>query len=459
MNSHPISIQTRLVLLVLATVLLPGLLAAYSCYLSALRDTGEVFDAQLAQFTQNLIILANHTDHDADHVNTEALPPKVHKFQPTLAFQIWNINKEYPDYPVVLLTSDNMATMSAAERPAEGFSTRDWQGKPWRFYRQRDTQRSLDVFVGQYADVREEIARDIAWHNVSPFLVGIPFLAFFSFLSIRFGLRPLTKLTDSLSRLSPVQLHPVTMHDAPKEVATVLIALNNLLSRVTNAMNNERRFTADASHELRTPLAALQAQIQTAQLSGNENERRECLIKALRAAERMNHLIAQLLILSRLDEQTAPIGFDRVDLTALTRENCALLGSRAFAKNIDLSFHSNPCPAISGSADMLGILLRNLLDNAIRYTPDGGHVEVALRYTDSKQVELEISDSGKGVAEEQLTQLGQRFNRITHNTAEGVGLGLSIVQRIGEIHGIEIKFSRAPALGGLSIVAQFPPAL
>ena len=447
------SIQTRLTLLTLCTVLLFGLIAGYASYGNALHEVDEIFDAQLAQFAQNLMVVATHTDGDADYEQTEPMPPHAHKYQQTLAFQVWNTNKSYPR---LLLRSNNLANMTSTQMPAEGYSSGEWQGEHWHYYRQRDEQRGFDVLVGQNDQARNEMAQKVAWHNVFPFLFGLPLLALFVILAIRFGLQPLRKLTDSLRQLSPVQLQPVTMHDTPMEIAPVVDALNSLLNRITRTMENERRFTADASHELRTPLAALQAQIQAAQLSGNETERRECLAKALQGAERMGHLVGQLLTLSRLDELSAPPDLENVNLLELTQECCAELGANALAKNIEISFSAETNIATTGSADMLRILLRNLLDNAIRYTPQDGRVEVALRLSDAGQAELEIADSGIGVADEQLALLGQRFNRISPNTAAGVGLGLSIVQRIAEIHHAQITFGHAKALGGLSVKVGFP---
>lgn len=450
MKLHKTSLQTRLTLLVLCSVLLFGLLAGYESYKNALLEADELFDAQLAQFAQNLLVVATHTDSDDEQ--TEPMPPLVHKYQQTLAFQVWNTNKQHPR---ILLRSNNISGMAFAQIPAEGYSGGEWQGEHWRYYRQRDEQRGLDVLVGQNDRVRDELASEVAWHNIAPFLFGLPVLALFAVLAVRFGLRPLHKLTDTLRQLTPEQLTPVTLHDAPTEIAPVVEALNSLLRRIARTMDNERRFTADASHELRTPLAALQAQIQAAQLAGDETERNESLGKALLGAERMAHLIEQLLILSRLDELSFPIALEPVNLAELGQECCAKLGAQALAKNIDISLSTGADAAIDGAPDLLRILLRNLLDNAIRYTPQGGRIEVLLRSTNEQQIELEIADSGIGVADEQLALLGQRFNRISPNFADGVGLGLSIAQRIAEIHHTQLVFNRAGGLGGLSVKVGF----
>jgi len=446
------SIQTRLTLLVLGSVLLFGLTAGYASYYEALHEADEIFDAQLAQFAQNMLLISTHIDDDNEQ--TESILPHVHKYQQTLAFQVSNTDKNEPR---ILLHSSNIADMTPAQMPAEGYSSGLWQGEHWRYYRQRDEQRGLDVLVGQSNLARDEMAEEIALNNLLPFLFGLPLLAIFSIFAIRFGLRPLLNLTESLRQLSPTRLQPVTVLDAPEEIAPVVEALNSLLERIARTMKNERRFTADASHELRTPLAALQAQVQAAQLSGDQTERNECLSKAFQGTERMAHLIGQLLTVSKLDELSSLTELETVDLFDLTQQCCAELGIAALSKHIEISFSAAVHPILLGSADMLHILLRNLLDNAIRYTPDAGHVEVSLRLTETRLVELEISDSGIGVAEQQLVLLGQRFSRISPHTADGVGLGLSIVQRIAEIHHAKTSFAHAAKLGGLSVKICFPP--
>ncbi|MBI3901827.1 MAG: sensor histidine kinase N-terminal domain-containing protein [Nitrosomonadales bacterium] len=448
MSSHKFSLQTRLTLLVLGSVLLFGLLAGYESYKNAMYEADQLFDAQLAQYAQNLMVVATHSDNDDE---AEAMPPHAHKYQQTLAFQVWNTNREYPRE---LLRSSNASGMISALQVAEGYSGGEWQGEHWRYYRQRDTQRGLDVLVGQSDRARNELAGEVAWHNIAPFLFGLPVLAVLAVLAVRFGLHPLRNLTDSLHSLSPEQLNPVTLRDAPQEIGPVVEALNKLLGRIARAMENERRFTADASHELRTPLAALQAQVQAAQLSTDDDERKECLAKALQGAERMAHLVGQLLTLSRLDEAAPQVDPKHVDLEELVRECCAELGADALARNIEIGFSSQTMAQIAGAPDMLRILLRNLLDNAIRYTPPGGRVEVKLCLADDAQTELEIADSGSGVSEEQLALLGQRFHRIAPGTTDGVGLGLSIVQRIAEIHHAALTFDRS-TLGGLSVKLRF----
>lgn len=449
MSKSPISLQSRLTLLVLGAVLLFGIIAGFESYRNALHEADELFDAQLAQFAQSMLTVATDLDDD----EATPLPPPKHKYQQEIVFEIWSSEH---DHPRLLLRSNAELRLPLQQLSEEEFSSLEWQGKHWRFYRQHDAQRDLDVVVGQSDKARNELAREVALHNVTPFLFGLPVLALVSILAIRLGLRPLRQLTDSIQRLSPEQLTPIGIATTPKEIVPVLAALNSLLARTAKVIENERRFTADAAHELRTPIAALQAQIQAAQLSSNETERTQSLAKSLLGTERMSHLVGQLLTLSRLDDLALLQG-DAVDMAAVTRSCCAELAPGAIAKNISLELNAEGHIPVQGSEDLLRILLRNLLDNAIRYTPSGGRISVGLRIASDRGAVLQLVDSGCGVDAEQLSLLGERFCRLDQTGTEGVGLGLSIVMRIASLHRAKIAFGKADGHSGLAVTIHFPP--
>ncbi len=446
------SIQSRLLLLVLGSVLTFGFLAGYASYKNALQEADETFDAQLAQYAQSLLMVATHSADEQE----EPMPPPVHKYQQTLIFQVWTTDD---DKPRILLRSNNASANIPNPEPPEGFSSGKWRGKRWHYFRHRDADRGVEVLVGQNSLARDELAREVAWHNIEPFLLGLPILLIVATLSIRFALRPLRRLTAGLRQLSPENLDPVDIRNAPRELTPVIRALNQLLVRIDSTIENERRFTADASHELRTPLAALRAQVQAAQLAEIQTGRIECLEKATQGVDRMAHLVDQLLTLSRLDEHSSRDHLEPVDLVEVTRECCAEIAPAALAKNIDLEFSPPPYAAIiNGLADMLRILLRNLLDNAIRYSPVGGRISVTVHLLEGGHAELEISDNGSGVPDEKLALLGQRFNRLGAPSTEGVGLGLSIVMRIAKIHQAQVRFDHAGPQGGLSVKVGFQTA-
>ncbi|MBI1175421.1 MAG: HAMP domain-containing protein [Sideroxydans sp.] len=451
MNLRHLSIQSRLILLILGSVITFGFLAGYESYKNALHEADETFDAQLVQYAQSLLLVATHTDEE----QAEPMPPPTHKYEQTLIFQVWS---EEHGQPRILLRSNNASVSIPDPVPDEGFSSGKWHGERWHYYREHDESRELEVLVGQNSRARNELAQKVAWHNIEPFLLGLPVLLLVATLAIRYALYPLRKLTAGLRQLSPAQLDPINIRNTPRELTPVIHALNQLLGRIANTIEHERRFTADASHELRTPLAALRAQIQAAQLTTDQAEQRECMNKATQGADRMAHLVEQLLTLSRLDEYSSQAHLEPVDLVEITRACCAEIAPDALSKNIDLAFTPEPCANISGLPDLLPILLRNLLDNAIRYTSPDGQVTVAVRPANTQHVELEISDNGSGVPDEQLALLGQRFSRLTPSTTEGVGLGLSIVIRIANIHQAQVGFGRASPQGGLSVKIRFPAA-
>jgi two-component system sensor histidine kinase QseC len=423
----------------------------YTVYQNAIHETEEVFDAQLTHFAQGLLAVAGQIDSDDLMHHQESVIEFRHHHQWALVFQVWDMDKTAPH---LLLHSSDADETSNLLLPAEGFSDGVWNGQPWRFYREQDKQRGLDIVVGQETSTLAEMAGEVAAGTVAPIFFGMPILLVLLPLAIRLGLKPLRQLARALQNLSPTRLTPVLLKDEPKEITPVIKALNDLLQRIANAIENERRFTADASHELRTPIAALQAQIQAAQLSGNEEDCHESLAKVMQGTERMGHLVGQLLTLSRLDDTTATLAMEAVDLNTLVQECCAGLGMAAVSRNIEISFEPQPGMTVRGSTDMLRILLRNLLDNAIRYAPQNGCVEVKTARAADGRVELDISDSGAGVPDDQLVLLGQRFNRFGPNEIDGVGLGLSIVRRIAEIHRAQMTFSRA-TLGGLRVKVGF----
>lgn len=442
------SLQIRLIGLMLGAMLLFGLVAGIQSYRNALHEADEIFDAQLAQLGQTLLAVAIHADDD----ETESTGPIAHKYQRSLAFQVWSTEH---DQPRLLLHSGKSAAALPDPLPEEGFSHGEWQGQRWRYYRQGDPKRELEVVVGQNDRVRNDLAKEVAWHNLQPFLFGLPLLALAALIAIRLGLRPLRKLAQELQQRSPQRLDPVRLADAPQEIAPVIDALDRLFARVAGTIENERRFTSDAAHELRTPLAALRAQVQAAMLTEETTQRRVSLEKSLQGVDRMSHLVEQLLMLARLDELSSAARFEAVELAAVVRECCAELGPAALARKIELELEEEPTGPISGSADLLKVMVRNLLDNAIRYTPQGGRVSVTIRPLETT-LQLEVRDNGPGVPAAQLALLGQRFSRLDPTLAEGVGLGLSIALRIADIHRANIAFARATEAGGLKVSVAFP---
>jgi two-component system, OmpR family, sensor kinase len=442
------SLYARLLALVLAAVVIGGGMAVFASYRQALHEVDELLDAQLAQTAQTLLAIVAHGDDDvAGETGTAA-----HKSQQRMLFQVWH---EHHGEWRLLLRSPNAPSEALPARQAEGFSSADWQGRNWRFYGQADPRRETHVVVGQESRIREELARSVAWRNLLPFLIGLPVLAVLLHFAIRRGVAPLRELAAALARRAPDRLEPVSMPDPPAELKPVLVALNRLFVSLEAALENERRFTSDASHELRTPLAALQAQLQVAGLATDEAERRSALEKCLQGTSRMTHLVRQLLTLARIEGDSESLVRVDTDLVAVVRSVCADLAPDVSAKDIALALEAPGRLVLAGQPDLLAVMARNLVENAVRYTPAGGRVEVTVR-EDPDVVILRVADNGPGVTEEQRASLGQRFGRFHEGGPEGVGLGLSIVRRIVENHGGLLEFAAGHGGRGLEVAVRLP---
>ena len=377
----------------------------------------------------------------------------MHKYQKSLYFQLWR--EEGKELKPLLRSRDDGTEYPFFQNLAEGFSDQPLGGQRWRFYRQHQAESLLDVVVGQSDTARDELAREIAWHSIEPFVYGLPLLGMVASLLIFFGLRPLRRLAQDLRNRSSQELTELEFSHLPTELRPPVKAMNGLLLELSRAFERERRFTSDAAHELRTPLAGLRAQLELARFEGESPEARSTSIeKAWLATTRMQHLISQLLVLCRLDV-SAHLERGPVQLDELTENVCADLAPLAAEKKIELSLAAVPVELAEANRELLYVLLRNLIDNALRYTPEGGQISVSLEHS-QKQAILAVGDSGSGVTQEQMQFLGQRFRRLTPTLAEGVGLGLSIVARVADIHHAQVRYSPNTALGGLRVTICIP---
>ncbi|MDP1606476.1 MAG: ATP-binding protein [Rhodocyclaceae bacterium] len=302
--------------------------------------------------------------------------------------------------------------------------------------------------------LREEFDEHFIQGLLTPLLFGLPLLGGWIWFATRRGLAPLDEVAAELGKRAPERLDPVAPAVAPREIRPLLEALNKLFTRVDRALENERRFTADAAHELRTPLAAIAAQAQVALRARDAAERDHAIAQLAAGARRASHLVEQLLTLARLDP-AAGLPMDTVRLDELAVAICADHGVAALEKNIALELAAPAPVSLMANDAMLRILLRNLLDNAVRYTPAGGQVRVAVTSTGS-DVLLMVSDSGPGIPADQRDQALRRLHRLAGQDIEGSGLGLSIVARIAELHGAHLELADGIGQPGLAVRLTFP---
>jgi two-component system sensor histidine kinase TctE len=253
------------------------------------------------------------------------------------------------------------------------------------------------------------------------------------------GLVPLKTLRDVVLARSPSDLSPLPMGDAPVEVEPLVATVNRQLARVAASVESQRRFVADAAHQMKTPLAGLKMQAELAKRAGDEADLRERLGQLSAGADRAHHLVQRLLSLARADESlVAETGTVRVDLADAARDACEVLAPIALERGIDFGFEPEGGPAIvGGDPVLLQELVSNLAENALKYTPRGGHVTVRVRGGDDPL--LEVEDTGPGIPEADREHIFERFFRVPGSGSPGAGLGLAIVKAVAERHGATLS--------------------
>jgi two-component system sensor histidine kinase QseC len=282
-----------------------------------------------------------------------------------------------------------------------------------------------------------------------PMLVALPVLTLAAWWAVHRGVAPLRTLGRTLARREPHAADPVVLDSAPSEMMPMLDALNALLRRIGTLVESERQFTADAAHELRTPIAAIRAQAQVALAEPDQALRHHALLATLQGCDRATRLVEQLLTLSRLEAGTARPKAD-IDLAALVRQVVADLAPDALRKQQTIELDAADGCKVRGDETLVAVLVRNLVDNAIRYSPAGAAVKVRLATRDSR-LSLNIEDSGPGMDPTDMQRIGERFFRVLGSGQEGSGLGWSIVRRIAAVHAATVHVGRSEALGGLSV--------
>ena len=440
------SLRSRLLLLLLGATALTWTATALWSYRSADEEIDQMLDAQLAVSAQ---ILISHASGDSDDVPLAEAVGRA-KYERKIAFQVWDDQRG-------LLARSVSAPAGRMSDRSEGFSDRVLDGRAWRVFSLHDAERGMMVQVGELSAVSEQMARSIAARLLLPLLFALPALALLSWIVVTHSLAPLSKVARQVSARSPDQLAALDAASAPREVVPLVVALNTLFDRVSAALDHERRFTADAAHELRTPLAAVKTQAQVALGAISNFERRHALGQVVAGTDRATRLVEQLLTLARLDPQQRLPATASIDLAALAATTLAELGAAAVAKDIELSLEGERPVWVSGDATALEILLRNLADNALRYTPAGGRVAVRVT-VDNGNPALVVSDSGPGLRPAELDRVFDRFYRVVGSGETGSGLGLSIVKRIAELHGGSVTLASGADGRGIVATVRFPAA-
>jgi two-component system, OmpR family, sensor histidine kinase QseC len=448
--TRPHSLQGRLLALVLATVGAIWLAAALAVWFDAKHELDELLDSHLAQAAALLVAQqSGQLKDDEDEMRLDA--PMLHRYAPKVAFQVWHEGR-------LVLRSTNTSAAPMAEHRS-GFATRVIDGVTWRVFAARGAENDIRVLVGEQTGSRDDILRSVLRGMVGPMLVALPLLGVLLWWSVRRGLLPLRRIGHAIARREAHALQPIAPEhedgELPVELAPLVGALDALFARIAGLIETERRFTADAAHELRTPIAAIRAQAQVAQAAGGDATTRDAALRStLVACDHAAHLVEQLLTLARL-EAGGEAAVDTLDLVRVTRDVLVELAPAALARRQSLELDGATSCVMRGNPLLLAVLVRNLADNALRYSPDGAHVRIDIA-AEAGAALLRVQDSGPGLDEAQQQRLGERFFRVLGNTAPGSGLGWSIVRRIAVAHGATVTTLRSAALGGLAVEVRFP---
>ncbi len=341
--------------------------------------------------------------------------------------------------------------------PVEGgrdIFTATFEKRIWRVSQQ--SNRDGVVQIAQPEKARAGFAREIALRLILPILLQIPLIGFFIWRAVGKSLKPLTDISAGIKKRSAYSLSAFSSDHVPHEIQPMVQELNALLARLASALETERRFIADAAHELRTPLAALQLQLGVLQRAGNMREREAAEEKLRQGIERGAHLVRQFLTLARLEPRIQPQPPQPVHLESVARTVAESYADNANDRLIDLGSPRLEPVVIQGDGEAIRILISNLVDNALRFTKEGGRVDISV-FQEQGNAVIEVEDTGIGIAEQERAFIFERFYRALGTQVDGTGLGLAIVKRIAQQHQALIDVGDGKQGAGTCIRVTFTP--
>lgn len=324
-------------------------------------------------------------------------------------------------------------------------------GSQWRVIRTRLGDTNLWLVAGLNKDVLGAESKRLLFAVLSPLLVGLLLIVPLIYYAVRNGLKPLRELEQQISQRSSSDLHAVETANIPAEVAPVVSALNKLLQQLSGTIEKEKRITADAAHELQTPLAAIKTEVQLA-LNHSPGTDRALLLRIIERVNRASHAVKQLTALSRL-ESTAQAFTQRVDLYAIVKQVLESYAGQLAARRLTVSV--SDCPSlINGNIDMIRILVDNLVRNALNHASAG--TEVGISLSEGAVTKLQIENQCPPISDQEWQLITQRFYRVPGSQGNGSGLGMSIAQRICELHGATLAVGKRVTGEGFSVGIEFP---
>jgi len=362
------------------------------------------------------------------------------------------------DFVIQIWTDDGVRVYQSRtyrnlpKRGELGYSNVTLDNGDWRIYGVQNGTRVIQV--AQKLDVRRDRAISLALHSLWPAIPVSLLLFAAAWWVVSAALAPLNRIGHDLAKRNADSLDPVDAKGVPNEVSLLVAELNSLLARMSQALQSQQRFVADAAHELRSPLTALKLQVQTLARAKDENARSQAVVRLQGGVDRASRLVEQLLALARQDPLSEPAEMKPISLPACIEQAAGDVAPIALARHVQLEYGMYTHAEIAGDAEGIRILVRNLLDNAVRYAPEYGRVRIDLSAAGG-QARLTIQDSGSGIPEENRDRIFDRFYRVPGTSPSGSGLGLAIVKAIAERHEAVVELGQS-VLGGLAVAVSFP---
>lgn len=448
-----ISLQRRLLLSVLVCAPLVWAVAVVASVNHARHEVNELYDSELirlAREVQSTLVMAGDTEAELPAGHGQSSGRDGVADLADLAIAVW-------DRQGHRLLNDREGAMLEYRPDAVGFVDQTIDGREWRVYYLQSGNGNRLVAAGQREHERDEVVWGLTLSQLVPWLLTLPVLLLVLAWAVRRALAPAHALADQLKNRAADDLAPLAEPQAvPVELAPLVMAINGSFSRTAELLLRERRFVADAAHELRTPLATLRAQWEVVRRSRDEAERDHAQRRLDAGLDRMDRLVTQLLALSRADSADASLlttPIDWAEVVERAMNDClALAGRRRIELGCDWPEDGRPPLPLRGDPQLMTVVLRNLLDNAVRYAPEGTAVTLNLLPT-----HLQLDNAGPPLTDEQMRTLGQRFHRADGQRETGSGLGISIVQRIAQLHGLVLQVGAGEGGQGVRVVLRPAP--
>lgn len=447
------SIRIFLVVIIIATITLITFATLLHGYRQSMREAQNLFNDQLlqqAELLNNFPYLEDGQDIVAktEPIIFDSAFANNHETA-TLAYQIFRDNK-------TLIARSSSAPVEPMQKFEENYSENNFNGYRWHTLALHNAGTGIWTIVAGREDVRYELAESVILESVLPIVAALPLMGVLIWLIISFGLKPIQHLAIQLRSKGATDLSPIVLDTVPKELTLLTTSANDLLKRLEASFEREKRFNSDVAHELRTPITALNIHLQN--LVEEFDHPPETVSKLKRGVDRMNYLVEQILTLNRTEPDNYMAQFMNVDLFEISRKVVAGSIGRINDKRQYIEFQGESGD-IYGDAFALEILVKNLLDNAVKYTPEAGRILIRITNSDDARI-LQIMDNGPGIPANQHSRVFERFYRVGGDQHEssviGCGLGLSIVRHITELHDARLELGPSEFASGLCISIFFP---